>query len=333
MDAQEYAADQGIDLAEAIHRLELQNLAGNLNAALSLREQEIFAGLWIDHKPNFRVIVQFTRNNETRLRPYIAGTPLADITEVRTVSHSLEALKKAQEEVHQRLDKLQVIVDSEIDVEANQVRLYVLDQTSLADVKLPDAVDVVEVDELSTPAADIYAGLALSRCTSGFAVQQSGTRGITTAGHCRNDITYQGKQLPFKQEQYSSSYDVQWHTAPDFTVRARFQTGFSVRSVTATKDHGSQNVGDFVCKHGKTTGYTCGYITSRTFKPSYVPNASASFIRVHRDDVILVKTGDSGGPWFNGNTAYGITSGFIGDDGIYMAVNYVEILGVSVLTE
>jgi len=54
----------------------------------------------------------------------------------------------------------------------------------------------------------------------------------------------------------------------------------------------------------------------------------------------LADSGDSGGPWFDGNTAYGtmrakITPGTngVGTDAVYMAVNYVESgLGVTVMT-
>jgi hypothetical protein len=91
-----------------------------------------------------------------------------------------------------------------------------------------------------------------------------------------------------------------------------------------------------VCKNGKTTGYTCGNISSTTYSPSYVTNAAATFIRVHESsNGNLSEGGDSGGPWFLVNTAYGTHSGSPGanpNDALYMAINYVSSLGVSVLT-
>lgn len=60
---------------------------------------------------------------------------------------------------------------------------------------------------------------------------------------------------------------------------------------------------------------------------------SATWILVQRGAVDLVEGGDSGGPWMVGNTAYGITMGQWDKKGIYMAINYIDILDVTVLTE
>ena len=63
---------------------------------------------------------------------------------------------------------------------------------------------------------------------------------------------------------------------------------------------------------------------------------SATFIRVHNEDGDdLADGGDSGGPWFRGNTAYGIMRSQApeGADGVYMAINYISDLDISVLTE
>ena len=46
--------------------------------------------------------------------------------------------------------------------------------------------------------ANIYGDLALSLCTSGFSVKNSaGAKGITTAGHCGNNLSYDGTNLPY----------------------------------------------------------------------------------------------------------------------------------------
>ena len=98
----------------------------------------------------------------------------------------------------------------------------------------------------------------------------------------------------------------------------------------------NQSVGQYVCKYGKTTGYTCGYIESRFFRPNYIDNATPTFILV--EDTAgyspLVEVGDSGAPVFNGSTAFGTISGKV-DTGkaIYMAVNYIYSgLAVNVIT-
>lgn len=84
-----------------------------------------------------------------------------------------------------------------------------------------------------------------------------------------------------------------------------------------------------------TTAYTCGYISSKNF----VYQGAATYIRVDNTAGYndLSSGGDSGGPWFLSNTAYGIHVGAPTDDpndAVYMAVNYVDSsgLGITVMT-
>ncbi|HIE56888.1 MAG TPA: hypothetical protein EYP88_01465 [Anaerolineales bacterium] len=78
-DAKMYTSRFGVDLDEAIRRLKLQSEIGDLNAELAAKEQDTFAGLWIQHQPEYRVIVRFTRNGGVTTQPYIENGPLADI--------------------------------------------------------------------------------------------------------------------------------------------------------------------------------------------------------------------------------------------------------------
>lgn len=132
--------------------------------------------------------------------------------------------------------------------------------------------------------------------------------------------------MPYQSGIQQFQYDVQWHTAPDFTVRNLAWDGTWNRYIYGEKHRNNQYVGEYVCKYGKSTGGGCGNITSTTFNGTY--------IRVHSDSADLGEPGDSGGPWFSGNTAYGLFTGDIepGNDAYYMAINYIDILGLDVLT-
>lgn len=345
-DAQMYASNMGVSLEEALLRFKLQDIAGELDAKLEVGEAKRFAGLWIEHTPKFRVIVQFVGEAEGIITPYLVPE-LADIVEVRSAQVSLADLQKAQSEVLAAVKDLGIPVESGINLPQNRVELYVADRARLDEalesgaVRLPGSVAVITVEAMGNPDVDIYGGLPLSTCTSGFSVRRSsdGTKGITTAAHCSNSQSYNGVSLTFRSEQFTGSYDVQWHTKSGYTVRniIRWWKDGSTRSITATKSRSSQTVGGYVCKYGKTTYYTCGYISDKYYRPSYVPNASATFIRVDNTAGYgdLSSGGDSGGPWFLTNTAYGTHSGSPGadpNDAIYMAINYVSGLGVSVMT-
>jgi hypothetical protein len=156
-DAQGYASDQGVDLEEAVRRLKLEDPIGDLQADLLARERETFAGLWIQHSPDYQVIVQFTRHGEETIRPYIEGGPLVDIVEVRPAGRSLAELEATQDAVMDTILELDISVNSGLNLSENRVELYVTDpavfDTTLkeAGIQLPDSVVVIGVDELASP--------------------------------------------------------------------------------------------------------------------------------------------------------------------------------------
>lgn len=342
-DMEMYAKEQGVDLAEARHRFALQDIAGDLEAKLVENESETFAGLWLEHSPAFRVVVQFTEANKD-ISAYVIPE-LAEVVEVRTAKVALSVLEADQLAAMAAADKAGIPAESEINVQANAVELYVVDRSRLDSavaegrLQLPPTVQVTTIEALSKADATIYGGLPLSTCTSGYTVRNAGgTRGVTTAAHCGNSQSYAGIVLTFQAQQYTGSYDIQWHRAPGhtFTNLIRWWSDGSTRRITATQHRNNQTIGGYVCKYGKTTHYTCGYISSKTYAPSYVPSVSATFIRVNNTAGYpdLSSGGDSGGPWFLNNVAYGTHSGSPGsdpNDAIYMAINYVSGLGVTVL--
>lgn len=152
-DAETYAKDRGVSLEEAVQRLRLQedlSLEG-LDGALEANEQDTFAGLWIQHEPEYRFVALFTRDGEEAIRPYIEGKPWADIVEVRNgASATLAELKAEQDEAGRILRDLGIPADSGIRVQENRVNLRVADQARLdaalrkADTRLPEHVVVTE---------------------------------------------------------------------------------------------------------------------------------------------------------------------------------------------
>ena len=162
-DAKVYAADQGIGLDEALRRLRQQHAIGGLGAKLAGNERDTFAGLWIQHQPEFRVIVQFTRDGEKTLRPYIENEPWAGIIEVRTASATLAELGYIRSETRRALDKLDFGVRLKSNVIENRVEVHVTDRTWFegvlreADIQLPDEVVLVVVEGLSVKDINIDA--------------------------------------------------------------------------------------------------------------------------------------------------------------------------------
>jgi len=341
-DGETYAAEVGVELAEAVRRLQLQGAVGDLHGQLALKEWDSYAGLWIEHTPDeYRVVARFTHDGEETLRSYVEGSPLAaELLEARPADATLGHLENVQLNALLAVQHLGVRVESGINVKTNRVELYVIERDSFdrgfqkSNVRLPDFVDVITVEHLSEQVADIFGGKHLSTCTSGFSVKNSsGTKGITTAAHCGNTQYYSGTSLPFKGSALGCSCDVQWHTAPGFTVRNLAWDGSSNRYIYGTKSRGSMVVGDYVCKYGKTTKYGCGWIENTSYKRTDSGSWCSTWIRVGNPSYDLSEGGDSGGPWFLGNTAYGTMATQIGWDATFMASNYINsCLGLTVLT-
>ncbi len=346
-DAQNYAQTYGVSLAEALHRLELQESIGALNAELAAQEPNTFAGLWIEHQPAYRVVAAFTQDGDAILRRHARG-PLASLATARSASLTLPQLQAAQQAAIADARAQGIRVEAGINVKENRAETYVAD--SVAASRLSRASTVI-IRQPAREEVTIYGGLDLSTCTAGFSVQStSGLTGVTTAAHCDNTqsitdplgATY---ALTFQAEKYGSGYDWQWHTLAGATVTNTIQDGASTtRSITGQLLWANQNVGDAVCKFGKTSGFTCGQVTDKNLCFTQSDGTTGcNFIKVESvpSGTALSAPGDSGGPWFSGNTARGSHSlGFDDLGSAYTAIDYLSggsiatagIPGVTIMT-
>ena len=131
----------------------LDALISHLAVELEQNESNSFAGLWIQQEPAHRVVVAFTQDGEETIRPYVAGTPLDGLIEVRAATATLAELEAAQQEMHRLLDRLGLSVASGIHVQENRVELYVTDRPLFeatlreANVVLPEPVVAVTIYE------------------------------------------------------------------------------------------------------------------------------------------------------------------------------------------
>lgn len=335
-DAASYAAEVGVNPEEAARRLQLQRLAGDLDGALAEEESATFAGLFIEHKPSFRIVVRFTdRAAEERLAKRIAGGPLELLVETRPARVALAELEKQQKNLRSEGVKAGIEFESEIDVRSNRMNVYALDAEKFR-VRLGHAVPfgtrLEKVDRLSVEQNTIYGGAPLYDCTAAFGVRHNttGELGISTAAHCSNAQYFNGIYLPFVSGMEAQYQDVQWNSGCGrVTVTNQFQSGIGMRSVIATRSRTYQAAGQYVCKYGKTTGRSCGFIDTKHFDPG--AGFEGTFVRVNDSNN---GPGDSGGPWYDEDIALGIHKARVTSDGdaVYMPINYISALNVSVLT-
>ena len=158
MDAQSYAQDFDVELGEAVVRLSGQGVIGRLGSEIQTFESDTYSGHWIQHEPQYRMVVAFTRDGGSTICPYIDGHPLFDIVEVRHAVATMVELERTQMEAMNVVGEVGIQAESGINVSGNLVELYVMDSRQLdsalerAGLALPDHVRVIEVSSFSSPA-------------------------------------------------------------------------------------------------------------------------------------------------------------------------------------
>ena len=159
-------------------------------------------------------------------------------------------------------------------------------------------------------------------CTSAFAVLDGTTRGMLSAGHC-NVITshWRSRTLVQQGNNYAATHqdtvwgddgDSSWYTTSQWESDNFYVSTTQTRDVTGYESRANMQ-GDFVCHFGVASGFSCGTVVSTNFDPSYDVcgwwlGCDNRWVKVE-GSTLKACYGDSGGPWFQDRTAYGVQSG------------------------
>ena len=120
-------------------------------------------------------------------------------------------------------------------------------------------------------------------------------------------------------------------------MRNKVKDAWGTRSIFSRTFRANQPLGGSVCKYGRSTLFTCGELAGKNVWAFWVPSGASTYMEVQpTNGADLVNEGDSGGPVYLSNSAYGLVEAewqLCACHLIYTAVNYVESgLGVRVLT-
>ncbi len=325
-DALQYSRDYGVDVHEAERRLRLQpSFHGIVHMARDAHPGE-FAGAWTEHTPEYELVIAFT-------------SPASDLDDVRQLiatnrvpariesdaAHSEQDLLKALAKLDAMLTPTSPAATRGIDVASGALVVggEIRDEPTIAALAATLHVPIkVEPGERYRQ-THTYGGArlrhnGLDACTSGFTIRNTstGVHGVLTAGHCPNPLSYwqpdtgQVYGLTLMGERADDHKDAQWHIGSGHGVYAQFWDGDSLRNQ-------SRNVarldmpGDYVCHFGIRTGYSCGTIQTIHFDPGDACGfdgndpCAATWVLVEGPN-LACSGGDSGGPWFNANSMYGL---------------------------
>ena len=152
---EEMAASWGVSLEEAYQRLRAQDPIGTLQAELAEWEADTFAGLWIEHEPQYRVVVAFTRDGEKTLKPYLENRSIPGLT-IRQARFTYAELEVMQAQAIRELDKLDYHVSVLFAVQENRIEVLVSDRAwfeselQRVGAQLAEGVELVVVEGGST---------------------------------------------------------------------------------------------------------------------------------------------------------------------------------------
>jgi hypothetical protein len=170
-DGVSFADDLDLSLDEAMQRMRFQETIGDIQPLLMADLPDTYGGLWVEQKPEYRIVIALTEGDIGIIRPYLEGHEWADFVEVRPVNYTLEKLQADQATASQAANSVQVSAITTVDIVNNRVELIVgnpglfLTDLAQADIELPETV-VVLANDPEGKLPDINRGVLLETITS-----------------------------------------------------------------------------------------------------------------------------------------------------------------------
>lgn len=349
-DAARAAADLGLPIEVVTEQLTFQDAVGDVERTALARWRGEYAGLWIEPADG-TVNVAFTAGAEARVAELAASFPRPDRLRAVTAARSYDSLDALLRTMiadralaHDGTLSLAGVRRGSYSLEIDVPRNVVVVSTGSADPAAHasfreryGAAVVVAGAPLPQPAYCSYtdcryslrSGLEIrswggSLCSTAFATVSSG---IMSAAHCGATTYHAGQSMGYVAaavQSGTSDAEVINVTSNGFYPGAWIwvTSGEQTRPVTSTGTYAGLPVGASICKAGRTTGYTCGNVTSKTYSfppDGYVPSGY-NFIK----SSMCVQGGDSGGGVFSGNQAVGIVSGAAAQNGVHLPCNHTS---------
>jgi streptogrisin C len=352
-DATQYAAQFQVTPDEALRRLKAQQDSSASTEAIAREFASRLAGISIGHSPDYRIVVLLTGAEPVADRT-AAGVPIvfktgAKATHAEAVAAMRRHLIDFRSELpgargagyDQRTGEVVLLVTpgdaAKMGIDAIRARAE-----QLSGVPVRVVVNELNESNMSVDGGGRVEGLNVltnrrNRCTSGFVVTNGEINAITTAAHCPDQLTYvdlDGNSSPtlpmigswglgYRDVQINGSAD-----SPDPVFYANRGAG-ALRKVETWRSVAGTRAGEFVCHYGESSGYSCAVVELTDYAP---PGdlcggpCSPTWVTVKGPSCI---PGDSGGPVFSGDVAFGIAKGVNRDDAgrclfyYYMSTDYL----------
>jgi hypothetical protein len=351
-DAAQYAAQFGVSIDEGLRRLKAQQDSVAATDAIAREFADRLAGISIEHTPEYRIVVLLTGDEPVASRS-AAGVPIVFRTGAKTThAEAVAAMRKHLIDLRadlpgargagydQRTGEVVLLVTPD---DGRKFGVDVIRHRAEQVGGVPVRVVINDLDEsnMSVDGGGRVEGTSSvtgrrNLCTTAFVVTNGETNAIATAAHCPDQLTYVDRDgsrvaLPMIGSWGAGYQDVQINGSPDSPLPLFYSNrgAGALRRVVTWRNVASTRAGDFVCHYGESSGYSCAVVELTDYAP---PGdlcggpCSPTWVTVKGPSCI---PGDSGGPVFSGEVAFGIAKGINRASGgqclfyYYMSTDYL----------
>jgi streptogrisin C len=351
-DAIQYAARFRVPPDEAERRLKAQQDSVAATDAIAREFADRLAGIAIEHVPEYRIDVLLTGSaavaDRTAAGVHVVFTTGAKATHAQAVAAMRKHLIDLRSELpgargagyDQRTGEVVLLVtpadSARFGIDAIRGRAE-----QIGGVPVRVVVNQLNESDMSVDGGGLVEGINSltsrhNRCTTGFVVTNGEQNAITTAAHCPDQLTYIDRDgssvdLPMIASWGAAYRDVQINGSNDSPSPAFYadRGAGSLRKVETWRNAASTRAGDFVCHYGESSGYSCATVELTDYAPPGELCGGPCFptwVTVAGPSCI---PGDSGGPVFSGEVAFGIAKGINRDSAgrclfyYYMSTDYL----------
>ena len=315
--------DLGLNAEQATARVARELQASNVIEQVRSSVGDAFAGAWIDADV---VHIGVTDQASAEQVTSAGATPIV-------MSNSLSKLEKAKADLDKvflggQADARQStsgansgIASFYVDVAANRLVIEALadshghaDELAAQVGLTASEYEVRTAEQMPTTMATVQGGDAYyinraARCSVGFSV----TTGFVSAGHCGNPgdsaTTSSGQALgTFSASVFPGNADMSYVRTVSGTTLRGYINGYGQGSLPV-KGSTESAVGASICRSGSTTQVHCGTVRAKGATVNYAEGSVTGLTQTN----VCAEPGDSGGSFYSGTQAQGVTSGGSGN--------------------
>ncbi|KAF2443569.1 hypothetical protein P171DRAFT_495348 [Karstenula rhodostoma CBS 690.94] len=311
--------DLGLDAEQAHVRVARELKATEVIEQLKTSAGNSFGGAWlVDGELNVAVTDEALASEVTAA----GATPVVVSNDLSKLEEAKKALDKL--DIEQTLSKRSEetgIAAYYVDVAANKLILEALSGSTAQASDLAKQVGLTEsefevkvVEEMPTTFVTVRGGDAYlinrsARCSVGFSV----TTGFVSAGHCgttgNTATTSSGTTIgTFSGSVFPGSGDYSYIRGSSGNTFSGTVNNYNGGSITISGSTASA-VGASICRSGSTTGVYCGTVRALGATVNYSEGRVTGLTQTN----VCAEPGDSGGSFYSGSQAQGVTSGGSGD--------------------